>query len=383
MAMTAVAVESPTEVRVRRAVPWMTVLPLAVAMAYADGYWMTTLRGAVGSIARTQGPFASWLRESTLSIPLFVLAVLGAVTLSLRLFGPGRGTWRTVVGSMLLVIGAGTLVGLAEVAASSGYDYVLQSRQLLRMDSIHPMCVTANCLAVQQERSLWLQGHSVAYASIFLLITNLIVVGWIVALRGGRLDLAKLRTEPTPANDQCGSDARVERLVLLLVIALTGTAILHAAMMPAYVTLWPAGGVMFGLLTAVELALAACLLLLPRRGLLGLVAVVSAAPLSLWLLSSTVGLTLGSGNSLPANVGLAQVAVGLLQLGMLALALVLLNDGSWVHRPARASEHVRWMTVMLVVALTAIGLAGSGLPGFSDFSPGDQPVSNSSHSHEA
>jgi hypothetical protein len=41
------------------------------------------------------------------------------------------------------------------------------------------------------------------------------------------------------------------------------------------------------------------------------------------------------------------------------------------------------MTVMLVVALTAIGLAGSGLPGLSDFSPGDQPVSNSSHSHEA
>src|SRR6187551_2667857 len=69
-------------------VPWLTVVPLAVVLAYADGFWMITLRGAVGSIGRTGQPFVSWLRESTLLLPVFVLAVLGALALAARLFGP-------------------------------------------------------------------------------------------------------------------------------------------------------------------------------------------------------------------------------------------------------------------------------------------------------
>jgi hypothetical protein len=43
-------------------VPWGTVLPLAVVLAYADGFWMLTLRGAIGAIERTQEPFAGWAR---------------------------------------------------------------------------------------------------------------------------------------------------------------------------------------------------------------------------------------------------------------------------------------------------------------------------------
>ena len=51
----------------RLGVPWLTVLPLAAVMAYADGFWMMSLRGAVGAIERTQEPFTSWWRESTLA----------------------------------------------------------------------------------------------------------------------------------------------------------------------------------------------------------------------------------------------------------------------------------------------------------------------------
>src|SRR4051812_10338129 len=29
-------------------VPWSTVLPIAVVLVYADGFWMTSLQGAVG-----------------------------------------------------------------------------------------------------------------------------------------------------------------------------------------------------------------------------------------------------------------------------------------------------------------------------------------------
>ena len=95
-----------------------------------------SLRGAVGSIERTQEPFATWLRESTLSLPFFVLAVIGALTLAARQFGPVLRRPRTVVATALLIVAAGTLVGIAELAASSAYDYHLQSSQLQLMGSM-------------------------------------------------------------------------------------------------------------------------------------------------------------------------------------------------------------------------------------------------------
>ncbi|HET7397286.1 MAG TPA: hypothetical protein VFJ94_02090, partial [Intrasporangium sp.] len=49
------------------AVPWLTVLPMVVVMAYGDGFWATSLRGAVGAVARTGEPFAAWWRQSTLT----------------------------------------------------------------------------------------------------------------------------------------------------------------------------------------------------------------------------------------------------------------------------------------------------------------------------
>ena len=34
----------------RRGVPWKTVVTLAAVLAYADGYWLVSLRGAIGAI---------------------------------------------------------------------------------------------------------------------------------------------------------------------------------------------------------------------------------------------------------------------------------------------------------------------------------------------
>ena len=45
------------------AFPWKTVVTLAAVLAYADGYWLISLRGAIGAIERTDHPFASWLRS--------------------------------------------------------------------------------------------------------------------------------------------------------------------------------------------------------------------------------------------------------------------------------------------------------------------------------
>ena len=144
----------------------MTVVPLAVVMAYADGFWMISLRGAVGAIERTGEPFASWLRESTLALPVFVLAVLGALTLAVRWFGPVLRRPRTVVATALLVVAAGTLVGIAALAASSAYDYHLQSDQLQLMGSMrHMPAGDGRRLAQQQQASLELQVRAVAMAA--------------------------------------------------------------------------------------------------------------------------------------------------------------------------------------------------------------------------
>jgi len=181
-------------------VPWLTVVPLAVVLAYADGFWMIALRGSVGSIERTQEPFETWLRESTLSLPFIVLAVIAALTLAARRFGPVLRTTKAVVASALLVVVAGTAVGIYEVGTSSAYDYHLQSGQVQQMGS---MASTASqqkastgstaSTAAQQKASLGLQVRAVAYGSGLLLVTNLALVGWVVAMRGGRLNVSSTR----------------------------------------------------------------------------------------------------------------------------------------------------------------------------------------------
>ena len=50
-------------------VSWVTVVVCASVIAYIDGFWLTSLRGAVGAIDATQSPFSRWLRDSTLMVP--------------------------------------------------------------------------------------------------------------------------------------------------------------------------------------------------------------------------------------------------------------------------------------------------------------------------
>ena len=202
--MSTLSINATTEqhgtLQVRQGVPWLTVVPLAVALAYADGFWLVALRGAVGSIERTGQPFASWLRESTLTLPMFVFAVLGALTAAARWFGPVVRKPKAIVATALLVVAAGTLVGIAGLVASSAYDYHLQAIQLQLMDSMRsmpsmPSMGSMGSTAQQQQASLGLQARAVAYGSAILLVTNLALVGWAVAIRGGRLDVRKTQQQ--------------------------------------------------------------------------------------------------------------------------------------------------------------------------------------------
>jgi hypothetical protein len=180
-------------------VPWLTVVPLAVALAYADGFWLIAMRGAVGSIERTEQPFASLLRESTLAVPVFVLAVLGALALAARKFGPELRKGKAVVAAMLLVVAAGTLVGVGALVASSAYDYHLQSSQAQMMNSMSGQMMNSTSgtsmgsTADISRATLALQVRAVGFGSGLILVTNLVLVGWVVALRGGRLGVRKTR----------------------------------------------------------------------------------------------------------------------------------------------------------------------------------------------
>ena len=344
------------------AVPWLTVVSLSVVMAYADGFWMMSLRGAVGAIERTDEPFASWLRESTMVLPVFVFAVLGALTLALRLFGPELRKSSTVV-TALLIVAAGTTVGVALITVSSAYDYQLQSGQLQLIDSMSHTCAEGNCLALQQQASLGLQVQAVGYGIGILLVTNLVLVGWVVAIRGGRLDVSRTRRLTALGR---GTDHRR----LFLAATLVGSAAIHAAVVPEHLGEWATAGVFFAVLAAAQLALGLLSLGRRHRALLLAVAAVSIVPLALWLCSRTVGLPFGPAPGTPESAGLPDIAAGVLELGTLLAAVALLRDKVRLPRRRLVSAHIRSLPVVAAIAVGVLGLAGTapawfGNPGSS------------------
>ena len=178
-------------------VPWLTVGGLAVGMALADGFWLTSLEAAIGAVARSRGPFESWLRDSALLLPLFVLAVLWGLRRAYRKYGPALPGARAVIAATLLVAAAGTAAGVVGLVTSSAYNYGQQANELRLTQQTHSRVVAADhlhgeggCTATCEAQRATLATHArgIGYASPVLLVTNLVVVGWVVAMRGGRLD---------------------------------------------------------------------------------------------------------------------------------------------------------------------------------------------------
>lgn len=194
-------IERPVEQQHRLRLSVLTVVVFAVALAYADGFWVTSLQGAVGSLERSRPPFERWLRDSTLMLPLYVGAVWCALRLTRRWVGQSRRSAARIGTAAVLIMTLGTAVGIAEVANSSAYDYHLQTKHLElveEMNYAHSVKLPAQpadeagseqCvgLCAAKRSTLRLHVRAVTYASLVLLLTNIVMVAWIFALRGDRL----------------------------------------------------------------------------------------------------------------------------------------------------------------------------------------------------
>jgi hypothetical protein len=188
-----------------RGLPWVTATALAVLLAFADGFWLTTVQGAVGSIQRSQDPFAHWLRDSAISFPLFLVAVVTCLVLARRRFGTALQRPRHVVAAGLLVAAAATGVGIVEMSASAALDYQLQSAELRQVElthaTAHSHSTTDPCNATCHAERETLSGdvRAIGYAAAFVAATNVVVVGWVLAMSGGSLAARTSRRRPATA----------------------------------------------------------------------------------------------------------------------------------------------------------------------------------------
>ena len=335
----------------RPGVPWLTVLSLAIILAFADGFWAISLRTAVGDITRAQTPFVSWLRESIVAVPVFALAVLCALTLAMSRWRADRPPIRAALVTASLVVVAATLAGVGWLGASGAYDYHLQLRQLSMMGSMGGRCA-GGCLARQREATLFLQLKAVGYGGAILLVTNLAVVAWMVAMRGGRLEpfatRAKRRLGPSTEPTRAGG------MRLVLVAGLLASAVVEAAGVLA-------GDAVTGFgvigLSALQTAVAVQLVARRTRSPLGAAVVVSLGALAVSACSVAPGSPFTPSIPGAAMNGVAAAAVALLALGTLGCTAVLLGSRRWIERPP-PSSHQLSVGLVAIVALTTIGLAG-------------------------
>jgi len=195
-------------------VSWTTVLVLATLMAYADGFVLTSLRGAVGVTQQIHGPFIAWLESSTLMLPVFVLAVLVALAVARRRLGRPLRTPRRVLAAALFIAVAGGIVGTGHTFVALASDYAVQTEFLEIQAAAHgeapePSATDTGAAslsgtpvehdtAIAQKQQLDVIRHGARLGSAGVVGANVILVGWFLAFRGGRLE-RRQPARPHPA----------------------------------------------------------------------------------------------------------------------------------------------------------------------------------------
>jgi len=341
------------------AVAWSHVVPLAVVLAFANCFWIIVLRGAVGAIERTSAPFSTWLHESALLVPVYVVAVLVAFRLAHRWFGSRPRGIRATGATIGLVAAATSAVGTLLLIASSWFDFRLQAGDLHHTAQMHMSC-DPTCVSERVRATLNMEIKGAWVGLLLMLVTSLVITSLVVAFRGGVIVLARAPRDVTPR--------LAEGTRLVLAAGLLGAAVIHAAVVPEHFDGWWAAGTFFVVLALAEVAAAAAVLARSRAvrtpALLAAV-VVSAGPLLVWAVSRTSGLPFGPEAFEPEAVGVADVLSCALELTTLVIAVVLLLRrspvGTW-------TPYGLAIGLCAVLAATLIGVGGADLPGVGAFS---------------
>jgi hypothetical protein len=207
-------------------VRWTTAALFAVVLTYADGFWVTVIQITIGAIERFESPLTRWLRDSTLMLPLVFLAVLVALLLARRWAAHSRRRRGGLAATASLIVLLSGGVGIAEVAASSAYDYSFQVKHLELMHSyganqtnplalgqfgpaVSPLPYTLYCnlrgvavdsaVSLMQYATFLTHVRALMYAVVLVLVTNLAVVAVLLALLANRLWSRRVGPQPQPS----------------------------------------------------------------------------------------------------------------------------------------------------------------------------------------
>ncbi len=208
---------------------WSLIVLFAIFITYMDGFWMTAIQGVVGAIERNEPPFSRWLRDSTIMLPLIILAVFVGFAYARHWF---RNSQRKLIrfwGSALVITMISAGAGIAEAINSSLIDYRYQVHhvELLHSYGNAPQTESAKLAGfgstpyylycdlrgtligsaakpqVAGNAITWLEyltfvSHvrALVIDAALILITNLSIVALLLALLGERVWAPQLATGP-------------------------------------------------------------------------------------------------------------------------------------------------------------------------------------------
>jgi hypothetical protein len=275
---------------------------------------------------------------------------------------------------LLIVVGC-TLAGLAALIVSGSYDYRLQLDQLDHMASMGIHCAT--CVEARQDATLVLQLKALGAGTALLLVTNLLVVGWLLAIRGGRLSLSRKpqagQPDPAPPSGPWRSEVQ-----LVLAAALVGTGTILAVHATADLLDSVGAALLLLLLATAQLVAAQYVTAKPGRPAWIGAAVLALGLPAAWIYAQATGNPLVPGVGAPDGFGLTDGSIGVLGMATVATVVLLLSAPAWLRR-APASHHAGKLALVGIVAVTAIGVGGTGLAWFDLGGVDENPAPGGHH----
>jgi hypothetical protein len=201
------------EYRQRLPIGCLAIALFTIVLTYVDGFWLTALQGVIGAVERLEPPFTRWIRDSSIMLPLVLLAVVFAARISRRWVERSRHAFVRIGAVALLITLISSVVGIGATVISSFRDYQFQSRHLELMHSYgvsaQPSAVDIsgfgaapvtysiycnlrgvaanNAITLMEYATFTSHVRAVVFMSGLLLITNLVLVLALMALLGQHL----------------------------------------------------------------------------------------------------------------------------------------------------------------------------------------------------